>query len=205
MPPVLMQITDISRYHGEPFFESLEQALAAGVDAVLLREKQLDSAKLLALASRLRVITRKRGARLIIHSQADIAEAVDADGVHLASPAITHAPALREWLNDRSKTVSTSCHHAADLALSADAGVDYALLSPVFPTASHPGAPSLGVAGFYQLAGGVPLPVVALGGITPENAGELNWPHVAVISAILGSGDAAAAAGSLRRCLPRHA
>ncbi|TLS77313.1 thiamine phosphate synthase [Mariprofundus erugo] len=204
IPPVLTQITDSSRYHGEPFFEALEQMLAAGVDAVLLREKALDSARLLALAARLRVMTRACGARLIIHTQADIAEAVDADGVHLAGTAIASVPAVRGWLADRSKTVSVSCHHEEDLHLAADAGADYALLSPVFPTASHPGAPCLGVTEFHRMAMQAPLPVVALGGMTPEHASELNWPHVAVISGLLSADDPAMATRRMRRCMPEY-
>ena len=194
--PNLLLITDSTRLPGEPFFDAVEAALTGGVDAVLVREKQLDSARLLAFASRLRAITREHGARLIIHSQADIAKAIEADGVHVATEDIGQLPAIRLWLGKAGKgmSFSASCHDEAELAAAHRAGADFALLSPVFPTASHPGASNLGVERFRELANTSPLPVVALGGITPENRGELAGFGVAVIGAILDSrhpGDAA--------------
>jgi len=197
VPPALTLITDTSRYSGDAFFDILEQALTAGVDAVLVRETALSSARLLVLAARLREMTQTHDARLIIHSQADIAEAVDADGVHLSARDIGSISAVRGWLNDPAKTVSASCHHARELSLAAEAGADFAMLSPVFPTATHAGAPCLGIADFRRLADQALLPVVALGGITTHNCAELNWPHLAVISAILSAEAPAAATRTL--------
>jgi len=199
--PALTLISDTSRYTGEVFFDAMEQSLAAGADAVLVREKTLSSARLLALAARLRETTRTYGAQLIIHSQADIAEAVDADGVHLSARDIGTIPAVRGWLNNPDKIVSVSCHHAGEMALAAQLGADYVMLSPLFPTASHPGAPCLGVACFHRLADQFKLPVVALGGITTHNCAELGWPHLAVISAVLAAEDPSA---STRALLPRR-
>jgi len=193
MLPALTLITDSTRLPGDSFYDCIERALAAGVGAVLLREKELSSAMLLVMASRLREMTRNHQARLWIHTQADIAEAVDADGVHLASRDIGAVGNVRDWLNDPAKTVSTSCHRAVELALAAQAGADFALLSPVFPTSSHPGEASLGSAEFYRLAGQSAIPVIALGGINSETCGQLQWPHLAVISAILAADDVSAA------------
>jgi thiamine-phosphate pyrophosphorylase len=63
-------------------------------------------------------------------------------------------------------------------------GADAALLSPVFATASHPGAPALGPLAFAVLAGKAPLPVYALGGMTSENARRLNGARLAGIAGI---------------------
>ena len=199
-PPALTLITDTSRYSGDAFFDAVEQSLTGGLDAVLLREKTLSSAKLLAMASRLRELTRAHGAQLIIHSQADIAEAVDADGVHLAARDIGTIPLVRGWLNDPAKMIAASCHNAQELALAAQAGADYATLSPVFPTASHPGSACLGVDHFRRLAEQAALPVVALGGITTHNCNELDWPYMAVISAIAGAASPCDATRLLRSC-----
>jgi len=163
--------------------------LQGGLDAVLVREKQLSSAKLLALASRLREITRIHQARLIIHSQADIAKAVDADGVHLAGSDIPAAPSLRQWLGHDPMSISVSCHSAEELDQAAAQAADWAMLSPVFPTRSHPGAPHLGLAKFEQLAEQAALPVVALGGIHAGNVGTLAGRPIAVIGAILDAAD----------------
>jgi thiamine-phosphate diphosphorylase len=178
---------------------AIEAGLAGGVDAVLLREKQLDSGKLLALAAELRAITRTHAARLLIHTQADIARAVEADGVHVASDAIRELPAMRRWLAGDTMSLSASCHSAEQLAKAHTAGADFALLSPVFPTASHSGAPHLGVERFRQLADTIPLPVVALGGIDTANRHELAAYPVAVIRAILDAADPSAAATALLR------
>lgn len=193
-PPSLTLITDTSRYSGEPFFEACDQALANGVDAILVREKELTSAKLLALASRLRELTRRHQARLIIHTQVDIAHAVDADGVHVASSDISTVPAIRSWLNNPDMSISASCHNAEELAQAQQTGADFAMLAPVFPTQSHPGTPSLGIKAFQTLATQAGIPVVALGGITIENHQQLASSNLAVISAILGAENAGKAA-----------
>jgi len=186
-PPRLTLITDTTRFSGESFFSAVQHALQGGVEAVLIREKQLTSAKLLALASRLRDMTHAAHARLIIHTQADIAGAVDADGVHLSSLDIASTAAVRQWLNDPLKTVSVSCHNAEELDQAAACRADFALLSPVYPTASHPGMPHLGIEAFQQLAAQAALPVVALGGIDTNNCHMLRGRAMAVISALLGA------------------
>jgi len=196
--PQLTLITDTTRFSGESFFSAVQQALLGGVDAVLVREKQLTSAKLLALASRLRQMTHDAHARLIIHSQADIACAVDADGVHLASADISAVASVRQWLADANKTVSVSCHNAGELVQAAACGADFALLSPFFATTSHPGEAHLGVAMFHQLAADAVLPVIALGGIDAGNYESLQATSVAVISAILGADDPCSVAHRLR-------
>jgi thiamine-phosphate pyrophosphorylase len=198
IPPSLVLITDSQRLEPEAFFERVEASLRGGADAVLVRERQMDSARLLALASRLRLLTREHGARLLVHTQADVAVAVDADGVHVAAADIRELPGMRRWLSGKPMSLSASCHSAAELTAAGEAGADFALLSPVFPTASHPDAPHLGVARFRQLAAGAPLPVVALGGITAENRAQLTGYGVAVIGALLDAANAEAAATALR-------
>jgi len=192
-PPRLTLISDSSLLSGEAFFQTVEQSLIGGVDAIVLREKSLTSAKLLALASRLRQITHAHQAQLIIHSQIDIAAAVDADGVHLASNEINNIASARHWLEQLStqtdKSISVSCHHADELAYAHRMGADYAMLSPVFPTNSHPGAPHLGVQEWSRLADQAALPTIALGGISPNNSAALQGRRMAVISALLQADD----------------
>ncbi|MDQ6999617.1 MAG: thiamine phosphate synthase [Mariprofundus sp.] len=187
--PQLTLITDTTRFSGESFFSAVQQALLGGVDAVLVREKQLTSAKLLALASRLRQMTHDARARLIIHSQVDVACAVDADGIHLASAEIQSIPAVRQWLADTNKTVSVSCHNSGELIQASELDADYAMLSPVFATASHPGAVPLGLEAFRALASAATLPVIALGGIGTDSCKLLQGMKLAVIGAVLGAED----------------
>ena len=196
-PPALVLITDSRRLEREALFAQIEAALAGGVDAVLVREQEMDAARLLAFAARIRQLTRACGARLWVHTQADIAAAVGADGVHVAAAGIGELPGMRRWLAGQTMSLSASCHTAAELEMAAAAGADFAFLSPVFPTASHAGAPHLGVARFRELAAEAPLPVLALGGITSDNRGELAGYGVAAIGALLDAADARAAARAL--------
>lgn len=182
--PRLILITDTARFHGEPFFDTVRAALTGGVDAVLVREKRMDSARLLAFAAELRQITRQFQASLIIHSQLDIALAIDADGIHLAAADIPHLPRLRGHLSHPDQTLSASCHNRDEVAQAAALGADFVTLSPLFATASHPGTEPLGVASFKRIAAEATLPVVALGGIDRHNCARIQGFPLAVISAI---------------------
>lgn len=195
--PRLTLITDSQRLPRDHFFEVVEQALKGGVDAVLVREKQMDSGKLLAFASTLRDLTRQYDTKLIIHTQADIAKAIGADGVHVASDALDEIPHIRNWLENDSMSISASCHNEIELGFAYRFGADYAFLSPLFPTTSHPDAPHLGVEKFREFAAEVPMPVVALGGITLQKRHEIDDFGVAVIGAILDADDPERAAESL--------
>jgi len=182
--PTCLYITNLERTGEARLRQVVTEGCAAGVDGILLREATLNSGKLLALASMLRVITHKHHASLIIHSQADIAQAVQADGIHLAAANIHEATAIRQWLRGTPMTLSTSCHNSAELQASLDASVDFTLLSPVFPSASHLGTPALGIKAFKQLAANHPIETVALGGITSQNRSQLAGYPIATMRAI---------------------
>ena len=184
------------------FLEMAEAALCGGVDAILVREKQMDSARLLAFCSHLKVMTKAHCALLMIHSQADVAKAVGADGVHVAARNMSEIPDMRKWLEGAKMTLSVSCHNAEELEQAGHCGSDFALLSPVFPTISHPGALPLGITRFMKLANEANLPVIALGGITPDNRQKLAGFGVAVISAIPDANDPELAARCLASVMP---
>ena len=155
-----------------------------GVGQVIIREKAMNSAHLLAFSSRARALTQQYQAKLIIHSHADIAQAVGADGIHLASKDVNEIPAIRKWLKHAPFSISTSCHNLNELEQAQRAGADFAMLSPVFPTQSHPNAPALGIDAFHQIANKSPLPTIALGGIDSSNRQQLVDFPIAVIRAI---------------------
>lgn len=164
--------------------DCINQAMQGGVDTVVLREKNLDSAKLLSLASKLRVITHNHGVRLMIHSQADVAKAVSADGVHVDAKSIPEIEQIKTWLGN-GFMVSASCHNKDELKHAEQQGADFCFLSPVFPTQSHPGAPSLSEETFLHIAASVPIPVIALGGIEPDVIPLLQGHGVAAMGGIL--------------------
>ena len=121
-------------------------------------------------ALRLRDATARRGVRLLIGLDADLAEAVGADGVHLPERALEQAPALSAA---RPGWRITGAVHGAE-ALSDAAGLDAAVLSPVFDAGGASAArPPLGVTGFSELARRAAIPVYALGGIDAANARAL--------------------------------
>jgi thiamine-phosphate pyrophosphorylase len=129
----------------------------------------------------LRAACDRAGLLLLVGQDADLALACGADGVHLPERALADAPSLRRrrpgW------RLTGAAHGAQALARAAEYGLDAALLSPVFESASPSAGLALGVAGFAALVAGAALPVYALGGVTAETA-----------SALLGSGAAGIAA-----------
>lgn len=195
--PNLILITDSRRFPRDRFIEVIDAALSGGVDTVLVREKQMDSARLLAFASQLRELTNRHQAKLIVHTQADIAKAIHADGVHLSSIEMNQIPVIREWLKRDEITLSTSCHNEIELQFAHRFAADFVFLSPVFTTRSHPDEEPLGITRFRELAAASPLPVIALGGINSANRQQLEGLPVAVISAILDADDPRSEAGKL--------
>lgn len=197
-PPIqLLLITDSKRFaNQQAMLDCIAQAMQGGVDTVLLREKHLDSAKLLSLASKLRILTQAHQARLIIHSHADIAQAVAADGVHVDSQSIAEIKPIKQWLAG-DYLISASCHDAKELKHAETQGADFCFLSPVFPTQSHPDAPSLGAEKFLNLVEKVSIPVVALGGIEPNVLKQLQGHGVATMGTILNAKDPEQAAKAL--------
>lgn len=161
--PLEYGISDAAGLGEALFLERLEQALAGGLRLLQLREKTWPAESWPDLAERVAALCQGHGARLFINSDQpralDLARVLGA-GLHLSSAslmALTQRPDL-EW-------VGASCHDAVELAQAARLELDYALLAPVLPTATHPGAPSLGWERFTALAAGLPMPVYALGGL----------------------------------------
>ncbi|SFD24715.1 8-oxo-dGTPase [Thiohalospira halophila DSM 15071] len=146
----------------ETFLEGLA-ATAAATGLVQLRAPGLDQAAYAVLAEAAVARVAAVGGRLLLNAEPELAREVGAAGVHLNSRRLARMeerPANLAW-------VGASCHSAADLARAEEVGADFALLSPVAPTASHPGTEPLGWAGFGRLVAGARLPVYALGGVGP--------------------------------------
>lgn len=133
----------------------VEAAVAAGARQLIVRDKDLPVDDRVALATWARSLLAPLGGVVLLSS----GPASGADGVHLS--AADPLPAVRPAVLGR------SCHDAAALASAAAQGCDHATLSPIFTTPSKPGyGPPLGV----ERLAAAPLPVYALGGVTPANA-----------------------------------
>lgn len=140
----------------------IERACRKGVRLIQLRLPGWPSDRLARVARTARNLCRDYGAQLLLNGDWKLAAVLGLDGVHLPA-AIAAALTQRPLPADR--WVGVSCHDAAELAQAARIGADFVTLGPVFPTASHDGAPTLGWEGFADLAAATALPVYALGGM----------------------------------------
>jgi len=158
--PAVYGITHAQELGVPEFMRRLERALAGGLRLVQVREKRLAGQALRKFAAEVTAAAHARGARVLINGDADLARTVGADGVHL-----TAAQLAQTQQRPAFDLVGASCHDAAELARASDLGVDLAVLGPVAPTPTHPGAPGIGWERFAELVKDCPLPVYALGGL----------------------------------------
>ncbi|MGH8662338.1 MAG: Nudix family hydrolase [Burkholderiales bacterium] len=153
------------------FLRRLEQALAGGLKLVQVREKELGENELADLAVRVIGLARAHGARVLVNGNLRLARSLGADGVHLTSAQLKEIGERPDF-----GLVGASCHDAGELARTQALGADFAVLGPVAPTPTHPGAPGLGWARFAALLKDCPVPVYALGGLKHADL-ETAWRH----------------------------
>ncbi len=176
-----------------------EEAIAGGADCIQLREKSMDDRELLSRARHLAGLCRDRGAMFIVNDRPDIAVLSDADGVHLGQTDMPPADARRILGPDR--LIGLSTHTPEQFRAALEVLPDYIAVGPMFASATKPqehipGPPLLSLA-----LAGTSIPIVPIGGITPDNAGilkEAGAERLSVCSAVLDSQDPRAAARALR-------
>lgn len=164
MLPPLYLISDVQRHGEERFEERLKEAFVRGARLVQLREPW-PTDRLCAYASRLRDLCAAYGARCLINGDPKEVGGC-ADGVHLSSARLWQ---LSKRPLPRSQLVGASCHGEQDLQRAADLGCDFAVLSPVRHTQSHPDREAIGWSRFARLASQAGLPVYALGGMQEQD------------------------------------
>jgi thiamine-phosphate diphosphorylase len=168
---------------------AIDEAAAAGIDVIQVRERDLEAADLAAFVAR--VVRRMRGTatRVVVNERADVARAAGADGVHLRSdgPPVER---IRAW-GPTAWWVGRSIHSAADAERHQSA--DYLLFGTTFMSTSKPaGAPVAGLAALGEAVRVSATPIWAIGGVTPETAPaclEAGAKGVAAIAAFLADGD----------------
>ena len=167
VPPLLV-ISD-RRQARRPLEEVAEAVFAGGCRWFSLREKDLTPEERRVLLGELVPLGRRFGAVVTAHEDIEAVAAIGADGVHV--PGGGSPDAVRARLPGA--LIGASAHSADEAVALLRAGADYVTVSPVFMTASKPGhGPALGLEGLASIAARSPGPVVALGGITPENAAQ---------------------------------
>ncbi|WP_049997132.1 thiamine phosphate synthase [Halococcus sediminicola] len=190
-------VTQADRSRGRSTEETVAAAIEGGVTAVQLREKHATVRERYDLARALRERTRAAGVTFIVNDRADLAVAVDADGVHLGDDDLP-IPAARDVLGpERCIGRSVSTVEAAKAA--ERAGADYLGVGAVYATTSKDVSESeteIGTETVAEIADAVDIPIVGIGGVTADNASEVvaaGADGVAVISAITAADDPTAA------------
>jgi thiamine-phosphate pyrophosphorylase len=168
--PPLLVVTD-RRQARRTLDEIAHEACAAGCRWISLREKDLPAGEQLDLFRPLQPIARACGALLTLHGSPEIARLAQADGVHL--PAGVDAAAARTSMG-AAALIGASVHHPAQAARLDPDIVDYVVAGPAYATESKPGyGPALGADGIAALCAASAVPVIAIGGIAPENIPEV--------------------------------
>jgi thiamine-phosphate pyrophosphorylase len=156
-------ITD-RKYCALPVYDMTSAVLDAGVTFIQYREKEKARREIYEEALRLRELTRSFGATLIINDHADIALAVDADGVHLGQDDLPLREA-RQIMHNRIVGIST---HTLAQAREAEAGgADYIGFGPIFHTTTKDAGAPMGVDSIRLIKQKISVPLVAIGGIYP--------------------------------------
>lgn len=149
----------------EEFVHQLEKSLIAGIRLVQLRAKTLEPAEYKKLSVEVLACCRQHGAILLLNADPELVNEIDAHGVHLDG---TRLAALQHRPLDPGRLVCAACHTEQQLKKAETLGADFATLSPVLATASHPEAQPLGWEVFADMAAHTTLPVYALGGMTRQ-------------------------------------
>lgn len=199
-PPILV-ITD-RRMAERPLADVVGAALRGGCRWVLLREPDLAADDLIDLGRSLQPLCRRHGAVLSVSADISAAAALGA-GLHLPQRAVQPGciVSARAALG-AGVPIGISCHSQEEADVAARLGADYVTLSPVFLTDSKPGyGPALGTDRLSSMAAATGLPVLGLGGVTPENAAAVRRSGaagIAVMGLIMRAPDAAAAFAALQ-------
>lgn len=161
--PTRMAITMGEIDGSEHQLERLEAALKGGLRLIQIRDKIWPEAQRLSFAEAVCKRARQYGALVLINDSERIARQVGADGVHLSAAKLAECTVRPDFA-----WVGASCHSTAEIKRSGELGLDYALLSPVLPTKTHPEAEGLGWDKFVEEIAGTTIPVFALGGMKNE-------------------------------------
>ena len=190
---------------GRPLLDVIEALARGGVELVVLREREWSGAEWTEAARRLEP-ARARGLRVVASRRLDMARALDLDGVHLGHEAVSVREA-RGFLG-REALVGYSAHDGDEARRASAEGASYVMLSPIYDTDSKPLAAARGCEWLRQTSVALPVPVLALGGLTVTRVAEVLAAGafgVAAVAALGAAPDPEAAAREFRRALADEA
>lgn len=196
----LYVITDRAAARGRSHAGIARLAIEGGADVVQLRDKACSAEELVRAGRTIARLAHRAGTLFIVNDRIDCAIACGADGVHLGQGDMPVAAARR--IAPAGFIIGASATTGQQAAEAAVAGADYIAASPVFPTPSKTDTPAFcGLSGIRRIRAAVRLPLVAIGGIGPQNARDAilaGADGVAVISAVTGQPDITGAARALK-------
>ena len=199
----LYLVTDRGLSRGRSTLEIVSAAVNGGTTVVQLREKDCSTREFIEHALAIKEFLKDHGVPLIINDRLDVAQAVDADGVHLGQTDMPLGVAKR-ILGD-SMIIGISAESLQDAIEAEAGGADYLGVSPIYATPTKTDtAPPLGLEGLREIRKAVKLPLVGIGGLTAKNAADVirnGADGVAVVSAIVAADDPQAAARALRQLI----
>lgn len=175
------------------------EAVEAGVDIIQYREKVLPKKGALAIAKRLREVTKKAGVIFIVNDDPALSLAVDADGVHLGQEDIPVEVARK--ILGKDKVIGISTHNDQEVLEANSLGVDYIGFGPIFHSNTKMVTSPHGIDGIKRIKGSISVPIIAIGGINQENVADVimaGADGVAVISAITSAPDVKKAIGEFK-------
>ena len=153
----------------EALLQFVERALAEGVERIQVREKDLSARDLYSLVRRILVLPNPHSTQILVNSRVDIAMAAGAQGAHLAGDSVS--PRIIRAIVPEKFLIGVSTHTLEELRRAETEGADFALFSPIFPVVSKAGyGPAVGIGRLQEAVKAVAIPVLALGGVTRENA-----------------------------------
>ena len=199
----LYLVTDRSLSRGRSTLEIVTAAVNGGATVVQLREKQCSTLDFIEQALSIRAYLKTSNIPLIINDRLDVAQAVEADGVHLGQTDMPLEMA-RGILGD-SKIIGISAECLEDAIEAEKSGADYLGVSPIYATPTKTDtAPALGLQGLREIRKAVGLPLVGIGGLNRDNVAEVirnGADGVAVVSAIVAADDPETASRKLKQVI----
>lgn len=195
----LYLVTDRDVLVNTDIYTEVEEAIKGGVTLVQIREKSVGTLEFYNLSVKIKTITDKYEIPLIINDRIDIAQAIDAAGVHLGQNDMPADIARR--ILGKNKIIGVSANTLKEALKAERQGADYIGVGAMFPTTTKDDASAVTINCLKEIKEGISIPVVAIGGISDKNVAQLlptNIDGIAVVSAILGKGSVKIAAEKLR-------